>query len=257
MFASVFLVLILLLVAPLAAYLPNAAMAGILFLVAWGLIDFHHIASIGKTSKAETVVLWVTLRRHAGQPGKGHLLRHPALADRCTSTASRAPRIVPVVPAKEEGAYHFVDAHGHHECPQFRIVRINGSIFFGAVDHVQNGLTADRRSQSASRKSVTDRRQRHQLHRRRRRRNARPGSAPPAKMGGGLYFYRLEGTAYQFLRQGDYVHDIGEGAFFPVMTNVIGALYWTLDPNVCRSCKSRIFKECHGSCCPTASAASA
>ncbi|MDH4285392.1 MAG: SulP family inorganic anion transporter, partial [Gallionellaceae bacterium] len=60
-FASIFLLLILLLVAPLAAYLPTAAMAGILFLVAWGLIDFHHIASIGKTSRTETVVLWVTL----------------------------------------------------------------------------------------------------------------------------------------------------------------------------------------------------
>src|SRR3990167_1810520 len=50
-YASVFLVLILLLVAPLASYLPTAAMAGILFLVAWGLIDFHHIAAIIRTSR--------------------------------------------------------------------------------------------------------------------------------------------------------------------------------------------------------------
>jgi len=56
-----FLVLILLLVGPLASYLPTAAMAGILFLVAWGLIDFHHIAIITKTNRAEAVVLWVTL----------------------------------------------------------------------------------------------------------------------------------------------------------------------------------------------------
>jgi SulP family sulfate permease len=60
-YASVFLVLILLLVAPLASYLPTAAMAGILFLVAWGLIDFHHIGEITKTNRAESVVLWVTL----------------------------------------------------------------------------------------------------------------------------------------------------------------------------------------------------
>ena len=60
-YASLFLMVVLLLVAPLASYLPTAAMAGILFLVAWGLIDFHHIASIGKSSRSETVVLWVTL----------------------------------------------------------------------------------------------------------------------------------------------------------------------------------------------------
>jgi SulP family sulfate permease len=60
-FASLFLVVILLAVAPLAAYLPNAAMAGILFLVAWGLIDTHHIRLLPRIRRQETVVLWVTL----------------------------------------------------------------------------------------------------------------------------------------------------------------------------------------------------
>ena len=40
-YASIFLVVILAAVSPLAAYLPTAAMAGLLFLVAYGLIDFH------------------------------------------------------------------------------------------------------------------------------------------------------------------------------------------------------------------------
>jgi SulP family sulfate permease len=35
--------LILLLVAPLTAYLPIPAMGGVILLVAYGLIDFHHI----------------------------------------------------------------------------------------------------------------------------------------------------------------------------------------------------------------------
>ncbi|HEX8962713.1 MAG TPA: universal stress protein, partial [Rhodocyclaceae bacterium] len=34
------------------------------------------------------------------------------------------------------------------------------------------------------------------------------------------------------------------------MTNVVGALYWTLDPDVCRRCKVRAFKECHGKLLP-------
>jgi SulP family sulfate permease len=70
------------------------------------------------------------------------------------------------------------------------------------------------------------------------------------RLGGGLYFYRLNGRLQNFLKQGDYVHDIGEGAFFPVMTDVTKALYWTLDPDVCRTCKARIFKECHGNLLP-------
>ncbi len=60
MFAGLFLIVIVLLVAPLAAYLPNAAMAGILFLVAWGLIDFHEIGHVLKTSRRETGIMGVT-----------------------------------------------------------------------------------------------------------------------------------------------------------------------------------------------------
>ena len=76
-FASIALVLVLLVVAPLAAYLPNAAMGGILFLVAWGLIDFHHIGHIWHTSKAESAILAATLvgifaeRRWPQQAGVG------------------------------------------------------------------------------------------------------------------------------------------------------------------------------------------
>ena len=34
------------------------------------------------------------------------------------------------------------------------------------------------------------------------------------------------------------------------MTNVTGALYRTLDPDICRTCKKRIFKECHSGLLP-------
>ncbi len=46
--AALFLVLILLFVAPLAKYLPLAAVAAVLFLVAWGLIDHRELAHLLK-----------------------------------------------------------------------------------------------------------------------------------------------------------------------------------------------------------------
>jgi len=59
-FAAIFLLLILLLVAPLTAYLPVAAMGGVILLVAYNLIDFHHIKSIIRNSKSEAAILIVT-----------------------------------------------------------------------------------------------------------------------------------------------------------------------------------------------------
>lgn len=241
-FASIFLVMILLLVAPLASYLPTAAMAGILFLVAWGLIDFHHIVSIGKTSIAETVILWVTLVGTLIDLEKGiffGILLSLAIYLYRTSR----PSIVPVVPAKEEGAYHFVSAYDHHECPQFRIVRINGSIFFGAVDHVQNSLVQIDEV-NPQQKSVminatginfVDVAGAEMLAQEAKRRR---------KLGGGLYLYRCKDSVYKFLRKSDKLNDIGEGGFFPVMSNWMKPIYATLDPEICRTCKYRIFPEC-------------
>jgi SulP family sulfate permease len=241
-YASVFLILILMLVGPLASYLPTAAMAGILFLVAWGLIDFHHIAIISKTNRAEAVVLWVTLLGTLVDLEEGIffgiLLSLVIYLHRVSK-----PNIVPVVPAKEEGAYHFVSAYDHEECPQMRIIRINGSIFFGAVDHVQNTLLnideTNPQQKSvmivASGMNFIDAAGAELLAQEARRRR---------KLGGGLYFYRCKDKIYQFLKQSHKLDDIGAGAFFPAMSNWIKPVYSTLDTEICRNCKARIFSEC-------------
>jgi sulfate permease, SulP family len=242
-YASVFLVLVLLLVAPLASYLPTAAMAGILFLVAWGLIDFHHITSIGKTSRSETVVLWVTLLGTLVDLEKGIFFGILLSLTIYLYRVSR-PGIVPVVPAKEEGAYHFVGAEDHPQCPQLSMVRINGAIFFGAVDHVQNSLQQIDEIEPQKKSvlivargiSFVDVAGAEMLAQEARRRR---------KMGGGLYFYRCKNEIYKFLRKSDKLDDIGVGGFFPTMSNWIKPIYATLDSEICENCKARIFSECH------------
>ena len=247
-FASLFLLAVLLAVAPLAAYLPTAAMAGILFLVAWGLIDFHHIRHIWHTSKAEATILFATLIGTLFNLEAGIFLG-VTLSLMFYLHRSSHPEIVPVVPAPEAGAYHFVRAQGHPECPQLRIVRINGAVYFGSAAYVQQALQEIDEANplqksvliAAARISYIDIAGAEILAQEARRRR---------RLGGGLYFYRLNQAAQQFLRKGGYVRDIGEGAFFPVRSEVIRALYWTLDPDVCRSCAKRIFKECHSGVLP-------
>lgn len=242
-YASVFLVLILLLVAPLASYLPTAAMAGILFLVAWGLIDFHHIFAIVRTSRAETVILFVTLIGTLVDLEKGIFFGILLSLSLYLFRVSR-PTMVPSVPAPEEGAYHFIDAKGHPECPQFRIVRINGSIFFGAVDYVRSGLLQidenNPRQKTvmivASGINFVDVAGAEMLEQEARRRR---------NLGGGLYFYRCNDDIYRFLRKADKLDDIGAGGFFPAKSNWIKPVYSTLDSEICRKCKARIFSECH------------
>lgn len=242
-FSALFLAATLLLVAPLAAYLPIPAMAAILFLVAWGLIDFHHIHSISHASRSETIVLFTTLLSTLFVELEFAIYVGVMLSLMLYLARTSQPAVVPVVPAGEEGSYHFEDAKGRVECPQFRMVRINGSIFFGAVDHVQSRLQQIDEI-NPQQKSVlivgsginfVDVAGAEMLAQEAKRRR---------KMGGGLYFYRLKDSVYKFLKQGQYLKDIGEGAFFPAKSNVTMAIFNTLDPEICRNCQARIFDEC-------------
>ena len=65
------------------------------------------------------------------------------------------------------------------------------------------------------------------------------------KMGGRMYFYRCKDSIYKFLQKSGKLADIGDDVFFPVMSNWIKPVYRNLDPEICRSCKARIFSECH------------
>ncbi|HET8877532.1 MAG TPA: SulP family inorganic anion transporter, partial [Casimicrobiaceae bacterium] len=59
-FSAVLLLVILLLVRPLAGYLPVASMAAVLFIVAMGLIDVQAMRRVWRTSRADALTLAVT-----------------------------------------------------------------------------------------------------------------------------------------------------------------------------------------------------
>lgn len=242
-FASIFLLLILLLVAPLAAYLPTAAMAGILFLVAWGLIDFHHMSSIMKTSRSETAILWVTLIGTLINLEKGIFFGIILSLITYLYRTSR-PSITSFVPDPEAGSYHFIPVELQPECPQLKIVRVNGSIFFGAVNHVQQHLLQiDEANPQAKHALIlssginfVDIAGAEMLTQEAKRRR---------KMGGGLYFYRVKEKVCQLLQKGHYIEDIGKENIFEAKAHPITNIYPKLDSEICRSCTARIFDVCN------------
>ena len=61
MMHALFLLLFMLLAAPLAGYIPLAALAGLLMVVAWNMIERHQIMMLLRTSRGEALVLVVTL----------------------------------------------------------------------------------------------------------------------------------------------------------------------------------------------------
>lgn len=240
--ASVFLVLILFLVAPLAAYLPNAAMAGILFLVAWGLIDFHHIGLLPKISRQETVVLWVTLIGTLVDLEKG-IFFGIALSLIFYLYRTSRPRLEAAVPDPEPDSYHYISAEGQLECPQIKFVRVSGSPFFGAVSHFQQYLQelAEREPQRkqlvliSTGMNFVDLAGAEML---------AQAARDQRKMGGSLGFYRLKPEVERMLEQGGFMVDIGRDNIYSAKSRPASVLYSKLDPEICRTCTARIFREC-------------
>lgn len=60
MLHSVFLLLFLLIAAPLAGFIPLAALAGVLAVVAWNMLERHAIGTILRNSRADTLVFAAT-----------------------------------------------------------------------------------------------------------------------------------------------------------------------------------------------------
>ncbi len=242
-FASGFLLVILLGVSSWAAYLPTAAMAGVLFVVAWGLIDRHHIASILRTSRTETVVLAVTFIGTLVDLERGIFLGVIASLMVYLSRTSR-PTMIEMVPDPDPESYFFVPAGDAPQCPQVPIIRVQGSIFFGAVNHVQTELQRvdeedPRRKHlliAATTMNFVDVAGAEMLAQEASRRR---------RMGGGLSFYRAQEPVRELLEHEEYVAAIGRENLFPVKTRPIDAVYPRLDSEICRHCTARIFPQCH------------
>jgi SulP family sulfate permease len=242
-FASVFLLLILLLVAPFAAYLPTAAMAGILFLVAWGLIDFHHIQQLHRISRPETIVLWVTLLGTLIDLEKG-IFFGIALSLVLYLYRTSRPTLETVVPDRDPESYHYIPGDDHPECPQIKLARLNGSIFFGAVSHLQQQLQKMQETVPSQKHLVimasginfVDLAGAELLAETARR---------YTDAGGSLGFYRMKGSVAETLRKGGFMPDIGEHNLYPAKSRPEEALFPRLDKSICEHCPHRLFRACH------------
>jgi SulP family sulfate permease len=62
--------------------------------------------------------------------------------------------------------------------------------------------------------------------------------------GGGLYFIQLKTAVLKTLNKGGFMETIGMENSFRSKSEAIIKVFNKLDPQVCRNCRLRVFKEC-------------
>lgn len=241
--AGILLMPIVILVAPYASFLPKAAVAGILFLVAFGLIDFPHIRQILASNRSESTVMAATFFSVLFLDLEIAIFVGVILSLVFYLNRTSHPNVTTLAPNPDMPRHRLSTDSSLSQCPQVKIVRIEGSLYFGAVSSVIEGLRRLERRRPrqihliviASGINFIDTEGAEALINEARRRE---------QAGGRLYLVGLhEAVSYSLERDG-YLDAIGCENVFESKTAAIAAVYQRLDMDICAGCTARIFREC-------------
>jgi SulP family sulfate permease len=242
-FAALFLMMIVLLIAPLTAYLPIAAMGGVILLVAYNLVDFHHIRQVLRFSKSESSILLTTFGATLFMELEFAIYLGVILSLVLFLAKTSTPQIptLSVDPGPGRKLIN-VEKKPLYQCPQVKVIRIDMSIYFGSINHIQKRL-----AQIAYLEGI-----RHIL-------IVASGinfidlagaeglvaeNNTLKKLGGGLYFVGMKSSVYEFAARSCFVQQIGNEHFFDSKTDAIRSIFKRLDKGICAKCHARIFQEC-------------
>lgn len=139
-FSALFVLLALLALGPLAVYIPHTALAAILIVIAYGMIDRAEIGRIWRGTRGDAAIMLITF--------VGTLLleiEFAVLAGILLSFAryvmrTSSPRVTVVSPDSEYK--HFTHRPEEACCPQLSVIDIYGDLYFGAVNHVEEEILA-------------------------------------------------------------------------------------------------------------------
>ena len=233
LFAAVFLALIVLLFAPLAAYITLPSMAAILLMVAWNLIDWHHIKIIYRAGKNEAMVFGVTFAATLLLPMEFAIYLGVLLSLVLYLRRTSQPNITAL--ASGRGAKKLVDAQRSNlpECDVIKIVRIDGALFFGAVDYVQTTLMAIPQKHVlivASGINFIDLAGTELL--------ANEAKRLAAK-GGGLYLCNVNGRVIKPIIRNGHLSTIGKRHIFATKALALSTIDAKLSDHSCAGCENR------------------
>lgn len=242
-FAGLMVLVGMLLLSPLARFIPMAALAGVLILTAYGLIDRKEIARIWQGGHGDRVIMVSTLAATLILPLEYAVLTGISISLVHYLLKTSAPRVRAVVPDK---TFEFLVPDSDREsCPQLGVIEILGDLYFGAVYHVDDFLSHYREQHPEQRYLLLrlhsiehcDISGIHALE---------SVVSTYRKMGGDVYISRCQAPVMEIMRSSGFVQMLGKDHFLGREQNAIGHMFYkVIDPAICiYECPVRVFQEC-------------
>ncbi len=243
---SAAIVLMVLLFAPsVTNFLPYSVMAGSILLTAWNLIDRKHIVQIIRCNTGEAAVLIATFFSTLFIQLEFAIYIGVLLSLVLYLKKTSAPRIMEVAPRslEQNNDYRSVERFNLSECPQIKIIRLDDSIYFGAVDHIQLSIHQHINANAKIKHFVL----------------MCPGvnsiDLAGAEMlvnefksrreqGIEIVFCGLKNTVKDEIESMGYLESFGEEVFYDTMEQYLSQTIPRLDQNTCMTCDKRVFNAC-------------
>jgi SulP family sulfate permease len=237
------------LTAPALAMIPFAAIAGLLVLVGWTLLDLPRWRHLARASRQELAVALITLGATMTLRLEIAVLIGSALSLGLYLHRTSRPAMRTMGFDSDRGDPHRPFVVLEHtpgalpECPQLKLLRMEGSVYFGATAHVADQLQALRDQPRPQRHLLIMAKSmnfvdvagtelwRQELRARR-------------ALGGDLYFHRPRPRVLEQWRRDGFLDELGQDHIYPDKRRAIATIAQCLDPEACRNCTVRLFDEC-------------
>jgi SulP family sulfate permease len=245
-FSSLLLLALLALASQWLAHLPLAAVGGLLLVIAAALIDvkaWRRFAAVSRTDfwvAAATAAATLTIRIDlAILLGMG--LSLVAYLYRTSKPAMRTMGFDTM------GERRFIvrddTPNALPECPQIKLLRMEGSIYFGAASHVADRLRALREEPGAQKHLLVMAKSMNFI-------DVAGDAVWQAElkarraMGGDLYFHRPRPQVLQMWEGTGFLDALGRDHLFPDKRSAIAAIYERIPTEACLNCSARSTWEC-------------
>jgi SulP family sulfate permease len=243
-FCGLFVLAVMLLLGSLAAYIPLPAMAGIVIVIAIGLVDRVEIVRIWRGARGDRVIMITTLLATLLLPLQFAVLSGILMSLAYYLLRTSTPQVRPVVP-DEKFEFLVSPTPDRPACPQLGVIEILGDLYFGAAHHVEEKILAERARYPGQRylllrMFVTQHIDISGVH------ILESILRTYRDDGGDVFISRYNRELREVLRDTGFLERLGEDHLLGRDMDAIGILFYhTLDPAICiYECPVRTFLEC-------------
>ncbi len=246
-FASVWLLLLVAVSSPLLSLIPMPAIAGLLILISWSLLDVPSWQRLWRFSRqdfavaATTFAATVSIRLEVAIL-LGTILSLLTYVYRTSKPAMRVMGFDSTEPARPLVVRADV-AVPLPECPQLKMIRMEGEVYFGAVSYVSDQLR-DLRAPVGAPKHLLVMAKSMNFIDLAAAEMWRAELVVRRRIGGDLYFHRPRAPVLALWQRIGFMPELGTDHIFPAKRVALATIFDRLDRGICAHCTARVFAEC-------------